>query len=211
MTTINNNNNSSNNEKRNLNVCFHIGRDLQTGRPGHKTFINDISDFHRLLCNVADRLFKVDTDGHGKPLPNGDFRLVTDDWRVVVPNREVYASSTGVLDFDGIYDTWIVQSVCECDKEEFDIILNYYCAGGYVDAEVLRYAALARHLNTVVDYRFAGDCLTITAGNGHTLCIDRNDLGNEPEEELRAELDYYFFVDRDIERVVYVAKEDGWI
>ena len=209
MTTINNN--SSNNEKRNLNVCFRIGRDLQTGRPGHKTFIRDIRDFHQLLCNVADRLFKVDTDGHGTPLPNGEFRLVTESGREVVPNRAAYESSTGVLDFDGMYDTWIVQSVCECDREEFDIILNYYCAGGYVDAEVLRYAALARHLNTVVGYRFDGDCLTVTAGNGHTFDIDRKDLADEPEEELRAELDHYIFLDRDIERVVSAAKEDGWI
>ena len=47
-------------------------------------------------------------------------------------------------------------------------------------------------------------------GSGHTLCIDREDIADEPEEELRAELDRYFFLDRDIERVVSAAKEEGW-
>ena len=207
MTTINNN---SNNEKRNLNVCFHIGRSFGDGQPGCKTFVSGTRDFNLLVRNMAGRLFKKDTDEQGRPLPNGDFRLTTESGRMVVPNREAYESSTGVLDLDGQYDTWVVQSVCECDKEELDIILYYYCHRGHVDADVLRYAALARHLNTVVSFKFEGDSLAITAGNGHTFCIDREDIADEPEEDLRAELDRYFFLDRDIERVVSAAKEEGW-
>lgn len=118
-----------------LKVRFHIGRGGHFNNAGHKTYegtVNDLSD-----CFGDSSI--IWEDENGKPLPDSEWQLMDGGGNVILTGRDEIESETGILDWDGEYDTDIVRKLSECDDDEYQMILDIAERGGYVEKDVLAY------------------------------------------------------------------------
>ena len=114
-------------------VAFHIGRGGRFHNPGHKTFnphIQKLSDCFSESCIVLSE------DKDGNALPDDQWQLIDGGSNVILEGRANIESTTGVLDWDGQYDTDIVQYLSDCDENEIQLILEAY-DNDEVEAEIL--------------------------------------------------------------------------
>jgi len=97
-------------------VAFHIGRGGRFYNQGHKAYEGEM-DFRQVCTMLSDSLFDCDRDERGrfrKPyLKDSNGSVVSED----NPNGH-----TGVIDFDGDYDTWVVRELDGCDDDEIRLI-----------------------------------------------------------------------------------------
>ena len=121
-------------------VCFHIGRGGRFNNQGHKTYRNDIEDFQELLRYYADELFEYTEDEDGNQLSNEECCIKDCNGNVLVQGLEAMTGETGVLDFDGDYDTSYVKETEKCTDSELYAIIDAYKGGERVDRELLEYA-----------------------------------------------------------------------
>lgn len=122
-----------------LKVRFHIGRGGHFNNAGHKTYegtVNDLSD-----CFGDSSI--IWEDENGKPLPDSEWQLMDGGGNVILTGRDEIESETGILDWDGEYDTDIVRKLSECDDDEYQMILDIAERGGYVGKDVLAYVCSA--------------------------------------------------------------------
>lgn len=122
-----------------LKVRFHIGRGGHFNNAGHKTYegtVNDLSD-----CFGDSSI--IWEDENGKPLPDSEWQLMDGGGNVILTGRDEIESETGILDWDGEYDTDIVRKLSECDDDEYQMILDIAERGGYVEKDVLAYVCSA--------------------------------------------------------------------
>lgn len=99
-------------------VHFHIGRGGRFNNGGHKTFeaVEDLNHFNR------DWLILLDTDEDNNPIPDDEWVLQTDTGHIFLEGREAIESRTGVLDYDGIYDTDVFKYVEDCTDDELQLL-----------------------------------------------------------------------------------------
>ena len=100
-------------EAQNMKVCFHIGRGGQFNNAGHKTYVGTVND----LSDCFGDSIVFSEDENGKPLPDSEWRLVDGGGNVILTGRDEIESETGILDWDGEYDTDIVRNLSECDDD----------------------------------------------------------------------------------------------
>ncbi len=120
----------------NMKVRFHIGRGGHFNNAGHKTYVgtvNKLSDCFGDFCNI------IDVDENGDPLPDSEWQLEDGGGKVILSGRDEIESETGVLDWDGEYDTDIVRDLSECNDDEYQLILDTEERGAYVEKNVLAY------------------------------------------------------------------------
>lgn len=118
-------------------VAFHIGRGGRFHNPGHKSFnqhIQKLSD-----CFSSNSII-FQEDEEGNPLPDEKWQLIDGGGNVILEGRANIKSKTGVLDWDGQYDTDIVQYLDECDDAEIEMIYQTYLDDvEYMDNELKDY------------------------------------------------------------------------
>ena len=125
-------------------VAFHIGRGGRFHNGGHYTYMNDIKDFHDLVKSRNDYLFWHDTDSNDKPLPPDEW-VVTDGAGNQMLTYDEANQSTGILDFDGEYNTDIVCSLCDCPGAAEDALLDAFRNGEIGECDS-RYEAIKQYL-----------------------------------------------------------------
>lgn len=104
----------------NVNVCFHIGHGGHFHKAGCKSFnpnVNTLQD-----CFGDATIWSEDENGN--KLPDDEWQIIDSGDNVILTGRELIESSTGVLDWDGLYDTDIVKPVSECTEDELTILLT---------------------------------------------------------------------------------------
>lgn len=124
----------------NMKVRFHIGRGGRFNNAGHKTYVgtvNKLSDCFGDFCNI------IDVDENGNPLSDSEWQLEDGGGNVILSGRDEIESETGILDWDGEYDTDIVRKLSECDDDEYQMILDTEERGAYVEKNVLAYVCSA--------------------------------------------------------------------
>ena len=126
-------------EAQNMKVRFHIGRGGQFNNAGHKTYVGTVND----LSDCFGDSIVFSEDENGNPLPDSEWKLVDSGGNVILSGRDEIESETGILDWDGEYDTDIVRHLTECEDDEYQLILDAAERGEYVDKDVLAYACSA--------------------------------------------------------------------
>lgn len=124
----------------NMKVRFHIGRGGRFNNAGNKTYVgtvNKLSDCFGDFCNI------IDVDKNGNPLPDSEWQLEDGGGNVILSGRDEIESETGILDWDGEYDTDIVRKLSECDDDEYQMILDTEERVAYVEKDVLAYVCSA--------------------------------------------------------------------
>ncbi len=118
-------------------VCFHIGRGGRFFNAGHKSYNSHIT----CLQDCFGDGMVISEDEEGNELPEEQWQLVDGAGRAVLTGRTEIDSETGVLDWDGEYDTDIVKHLYDCTDEEYQILMETKEHGEWIDEDIVRYAA----------------------------------------------------------------------
>lgn len=127
-------------------VAFHIGRGGRFHNQGHKSYMQHIT---QLSDCFSENSIIFQEDEEGNPLPDEQWQLIDGGGNVILEGRANIESTTGILDWDGEYDTDIVKYVEECDDEEIDIIYQAYLDDEYMDNELKDYICTQKEMHRI--------------------------------------------------------------
>lgn len=187
-------------EAQNIKVRFHVGRGGQFHNAGHKTYVGTVND----LSDCFGDSTIISEDENGKPLPDSKWQLVDGGGNVILLGRDEIESDTGVLDWDGEYDTDIVRHLSECDDDEYQMILDAAERGEYVEKTVLAYAcsALGKLLATKIKVYQSNMKVFTQEGS---VNLNRNDFDmytEDEEDEVREQLEDEGFISEAIDKII---------
>ena len=195
-------------EAQNINVRFHIGRGGRFNNAGHKTYVGTVKD----LSACFGDSFLISEDENGKTLPDSEWRLVDGGGNVILSGRDEIESDTGILDWDGEYDTDIVRHLSECDDDEYQLILDAAERGEYVEKAVLAYAcsALDKLMATSIKV-YPSNMEVFTQDSCTTLQRDDFSVYTEDEEdEVRELLEDKGFISESIDKIIDKMEMYQW-
>lgn len=195
-------------EAQNIKVRFHIGRGGRFNNAGHKTYVGTVKD----LSDCFGDSFLISEDENGKVLPDSEWRLVDGGGNVILSGRDEIESDTGILDWDGEYNTDIVRHLSECDDDEYQMILDTAERGEYVEKVVLAYAcsALDKLMATSIKV-YPSNMEVFTQEGCTTLDRDNFDVYSEDEEDdVRIRLEEQGFISQSIDEIIDNMKIYQW-
>ena len=90
-------------------VRFHVGRGGRFWNQGHMSFVNE-DNFQDLIRACGDKLFDTkeiwdEETGEEIPLDESEWNYHDAGGKILVKGREAMEADTGILDWDGLYDT----------------------------------------------------------------------------------------------------------
>lgn len=188
----------------NIKVHFHVGRGGRFYNGGCKTFVGIVDSLADCFGDAT--LFSEDEDG--EPLPDNEWTLVDSGGNVKLTGRENIERETGIIDWDGEYDTDIVRYISACDDDEYQLIIDAAERGEYVDEDVLAYAcsALDKLLATTIK-AYPSNMEVFTQEGCVHLERDTFAVYTEDEEsDVRALLEDEGFISQSIDEII--AKMD---
>ena len=195
-------------EAQNMKVRFHIGRGGHFNNAGHKTYVGTVND----LSDCFGDSIVIREDENGKTLPDSEWQLVDSGSNVILSGRDEIESETGILDWDGEYDTDIVRHLSECDDDEYQLILDAAERGEYVEKVVLAYAchALGKLLETNIKV-YPSNMEVFTQEGCTTLMRDNFEVYSEDEEDdVRIRLEEQGFISHSIDEIIDNMKIYQW-
>lgn len=195
----------------NILVRFHIGRGGHFNNQGHEIYVGTVKE----LADCFGNAMVIDQDENGTRLPDDDWQLIDDGGNVILSGREQIESPTGVLDWDGQYDTDVVKYLSECSDDEYQIIINAFNDGEYVEEDVIDYACSAMDMLRMkpigmldAGCTFDGDKMTIHTQDGDRT-VDRNEFANE--DEAREFVSDMGFIAESLDKIAFrMEYEGGW-
>lgn len=95
---------------------FHIGRGGRFNDPGHMTFVG----IEPMYFREYDNIFEFDEDGN--PLPDDEWYTHDGVGELLLTGKAAIKAETGILDYDGEYDTEIFKYLDDCDEDELWLI-----------------------------------------------------------------------------------------
>lgn len=195
-------------EAQNINVRFHIGRGGRFNNAGHKTYEGTVND----LSDCFGDYIVISEDENGKPLPDSEWRLVDGGGNVILSGRDEIESDTGILDWDGEYNTDIVRHLSECDDDEYQLILDTAERGAYVEKDVLAYvcSALGKLMATNIKV-YPSNMEVFTQEDCVHLERDNFSVYTDNEEDdVRELLENKGFISESIDRIIDKMEMYQW-
>ena len=192
-------------------VRFHIGRGGNFNNQGHVTFVGSVKE----LADCFGNAMVIDQDENGVRLPDADWMLIDDGGNVILQGREQIECPTGVIDWDGLYDTDVVKHLSECSDDDYWMIIDAFNNGKFVEEEVIDYACSAvdmlrvKHIGLLDSgCTFDGDIMNIRTQDGDRV-VCRDDLSNE--DEARSLVSDMGFINESVDKIVdRMEVEGGW-
>lgn len=132
-------------------VAFHIGRGGRFHNPGHKSFMPYVSKLSDCFSE-SSIIFQEDEDGN--PLPDEKWELIDGGGNTILEGRDNIESDTGILDWDGEYNTDIVKYLDECSQDEIEILYQAYLDEEYMPNELKDYICEAMGLHRIDNIKF---------------------------------------------------------
>lgn len=137
--------------EKNYIVAFHMGRGGRFHNPGHWSFMPHIK---KLSDCFSETSIISQEDEEGNFLPDEQWQLIDGGGNVILEGRNKIESTTGILDWDGGYDTDIVKYLSECDENEIDIIYQAYLKEEYMDEELKDYICSQKGMHRISKIQF---------------------------------------------------------
>ena len=195
-------------EAQNMKVRFHIGRGGHFHNAGYKTYVGIVND----LSDCFGDSFIISEDENGKTLPDSEWRLVDGGGNVILSGRDEIESETGILDWDGEYDTDIVRHLSECDDDEYQLILDAAERGEYVEKVVLAYACSALDKLLATSIKVYPSNMEVFTQDGCTT-LQRDDFSvytEDEEDEVRELLADKGFISESIDEIIVRMEINEW-
>ena len=194
-------------EAQNIKVRFHIGRGGHFHNAGYKTYVGTVNG---LSDCFGESTMIISEDENGKPLPDSEWQLV--DGSVILTGRDEIESETGILDWDGEYDTDIVRHLSECDDDEYQLILDAAERGEYVEKVVLAYACSALDKLLATSIKVYPSNMEVFTQDGCTT-LQRDDFSvytENEEDEVRELLADKGFFSESIDKIIDKMEVNEW-
>lgn len=125
-------------------VAFHIGRGGRFHNSGYKSVMPHIK---KLNDCFSENSIVISEDEDGKALPDEEWELIDGGSNVILKGRDKIENETGILDWDGEYDTDIVKYISECDENELRLLIQTYEKDG-LDEDII--TAVMYHWNNML-------------------------------------------------------------
>lgn len=194
-------------EAQNIKVRFHIGRGGRFHNAGHKTYVGTVNG---LSDCFGESTMIISEDENGKPLPDSEWQLV--DGGVILSGRDKIESETGILDWDGEYDTDIVRHLSECDDDEYQLILDAAERCEYVEKAVLAYACSALDKLMATSIKVYPSNMEVFTQDG-CIHLQRDDFSvytEDEEDEVRELLADKGFISESIDKIIVKMEMNDW-
>ena len=195
-------------EAQNIKVRFHIGRGGRFHNAGHKTYMGTVND----LSDCFGESFIISEDENGNTLPDSEWRLMDGGGNVILSGRDEIESETGVLDWDGEYDTDIVRHLSECDDDEYQLILDAAERVEYVEKTVLAYACSALDKLMATSIKVYSSGMEVFTQDG-CITLQRGDFSvytEDEEDEVRELLADKGFISESIDEIIVRMEVNEW-
>ena len=195
-------------EARNMKVRFHIGRGGQFNNAGHKTYVGTVND----LSDCFGDSIVFSEDENGNPLSDSEWKLVDSGGNVILSGRDEIESETGILDWDGEYDTDIVRNLEDCDDDEYQLILDTAERGEYVEKAVLAYACSALDKLLATSIKVYPSNMEVFTQEG-CITLQREDFSvytEDEEDEVRELLADKGFISESIDEIIVRMEINEW-
>ena len=191
-----------------LKVRFHIGRGGHFKNAGHKTYVGTVNE----LSDCFGDSIVISEDENGKTLPDSEWQLVDSGSNVILSGRDEIESDTGILDWDGEYDTDIVRHLSECDDDEYQLILDAAERGAYVEKDVLAYACSALDKLMATSIKVYPSNMEVFTQDG-CITLQRDDFSvytEDEEDEVRELLADKGFISESIDEIIVKMEMSEW-
>lgn len=196
-------------EAQNIKVRFHIGRGGHFNNAGHKTYVGTVNG---LSDCFGESTMLISEDENGKTLPDSEWQLVDGGGNVILSGRDEIESETGILDWDGEYDTDIVRHLSECDDDEYQLILDAAERGEYVEKAVLAYACSALDKLMATSIKVYSSNMEVFTQEG-CITLQRDDFSvytENEEDEVRELLADKGFISESIDEIIDKMEMNEW-
>ena len=187
-------------EAQDVKVRFHVGRGGRFNNAGYKTYVDTVDSLAE--CFGDSCIISEDEDGNA--LPDSEWQLMDRGGNIILTGRDDIESDTGVLDWDGEYDTDIVRYLPDCTDDEYQLILDAAERGEYVDKTVLAYACSELNKLMVTNIKADRSSMSVFTQEGCVL-LDRDYFGGyteDEENEVRALLEEQGFISESIDKII---------
>ena len=195
-------------EAQNMKVRFHIGRGGHFNNAGFKTYVGTVNE----LSDCFGDSIVISEDEHGKTLPDSEWKLVDSGSNVILSGRDEIESETGILDWDGEYDTDIVRKLSECDDDEYQLILDAAERGEYVEKVVLAYVCSALDKLMATSIKVYPSNMEVFTQDG-CITLQRDDFSvytEDEEDEVRELLADKGFISESIDKIINKMEMNEW-
>ena len=191
-----------------LKVRFHIGRGGHFNNEGHKTYVGTVNE----LSDCFGDSIVISEDENGKTLPDSEWQLVDSGSNVILSGRDEIESETGILDWDGEYDTDIVRKLSECDDDEYQLIFDTAERGGHVEEPVLAYACSALDKLMATNIKVYPSNMEVFTQEG-CVHLERDNFSvytKDEEDEVRELLADKGFISESIDEIIVKMEMNEW-
>lgn len=173
-----------NNTEKKIIVAFHMARGGQYFNPGHKTYLPNVKRLLDYLPYSPEDVI-VKEDAQGNPFPEEKWVWCDGNGEVLLWGRAAIEAETGILDYDGEYDTCIVRYLEDCTEDEISVLFQAYLAGKVSDEDIANYVCEREDYRRIVRVRHNDDGMVIFLSDHSVLALCKGVLADETETAIR--------------------------
>ena len=196
-------------EVQNIKVRFHIGRGGHFNNAGFKTYVGTVNE----LSDCFGDSFLISEDENGKTLPDSEWRLMDGGGNVILSGRDEIESETGILDWDGEYDTDIVCYLTDCDERECQLIFDAAEKGEYIEYHILAYVCSALDKLIARSINVTPTTMEVHTQEEEYTILQRDDYSSYSEDEVdevRDLLEEEGFISKSIDKIIDKMEDNEW-
>lgn len=200
----------TNNENGVMYVSFHIGRGGHFGNQGYLSFTGE-EDFQDLIRRCSDVCLIVDTAIDENDV---EYELPEDKWHlddlgsnVILEGRDKIEALTGILDWDGDYNTDYVTTTDNLSEKELDVLYKAYLDEEWMSEDLKDEICNQMGLKRVRNIEVYQTSLELDTNCGSDVVDFDGQQGEFTEDEWREDLEERDFDPLSIGKIINVLEE----
>lgn len=191
-------------------VSFHIGRGGHFGNQGYLSFTGE-EDFQDLIRRCSDVCLIVDTAIDENDV---EYELPEDKWHlddlgsnVILEGRDKIEALTGILDWDGDYNTDYVTTTDNLSEKELDVLYKAYLDEEWMSEDLKDEICNQMGLKRVRNIEVYQTSLELDTNCGSDVVDFDGQQGEFTEDEWREDLEERDFDPLSIGKIINVLEE----
>lgn len=200
----------TNNENGVMYVSFHIGRGGHFGNQGYLSFTGE-EDFQDLIRRCSDVCLIVDTAIDENDV---EYELPEDKWHlddlgsnVILEGRDKIEALTGILDWDGDYNTDYVTTTDNLSEKELNVLYKAYLDEEWMSEDLKDEICNQMGLKRVRNIDVYQTSLELDTNCGSDVVDFDGQQGEFTEDEWREDLEERDFDPLSIGKIINVLEE----
>lgn len=186
-------------------ISFHIGRGGSFNNQGHLSFSGE-EDFQDLIRRCSDKCLIVDStideNNNEIQLPDNKWHLDDLGSNVILEGRDKIEALTGILDWDGDYNTDYVTTTDNLSQKELDTLYKAYLAEEWMSDELKDEICNKMGLERVKNIKSYQTSLELDTNRGGDVLDFDGQQGEFTEDEWREDLEERGFDPLSITKII---------